>query len=380
MTGTIEVGDVRTSGLLGPHAASSAIEITTNERGDGNENLMRRRNTAATQIARGAVVALACSACAGGAPRGRSTEPSAHEVPCAAFDREQAPFVAAIRDAWPAHPPLSPSFGRCFSSNGGKGGAWGISLDHVESKGGHVFGRWSLVHLARDGKRVAVGPTLPHLDGAPEVAGNFDDGLTLDTPALFDFDGDGEDEILLRLARAPGGKERVVAGHLWSFSGGSIGRYARAPDVDVEALRDVDLDGRPDLETFAPWQAPSRLGSPCAPPVYRVHGPLLVAHARPDGTFVLDDDVATMVAQTSCAGALAPFAIAPSTTAPPDGVRIVTSLACARLRGATSDELRSVIDASCVPTDDDACARTPACDDARVWRRFADAPVPLRLP
>jgi hypothetical protein len=377
MTGWIDVGDVRTSGRAGPHAEIIESEVARTKPCEKRENVMSRKDTAPTQIARGAAVVFSLvTACVGSASRAQEPNGIASEGPCAAFDREQAPYVAAIRDAWPAHPPLSPSFGRCFAS---KGGAWGISLDHVESVAGHVVGRWSLVHLEKDGKRVAVGPTLPHVDGTPSTTGNLDDALTLDTPALFDFDGDGEDEVLLRLASAPGGRERVVAGHLWSFVSGGIVRYARAPELDIEAMRDVDLDGRPDLETFAPWQAPSRLRSPCAPPVYRVYGPLLVAHAKSDGTFAVDDEVTRAVAERSCASVAVPFAIATSPITPTDGVRVVTSLACARMLGASTEEIEAVIDAAC-PSNEDGCAQTPTCDDARLWRRFAAVPPPLKLP
>ena len=321
------------------------------------------------------------AACVGGTTRAHEPASETMEGPCAAFDREQAPYVTAIREAWPAHPVLSPSFGRCFASSFAGRGAWGISLDHVESAAGHVVGRWSLVHLTKEGRRAAVGLTLPRERTAPPVGdgiatteGNFDDALTLDTPALFDFDGDGEDEVLIRLANAPGGRERVVAGHLWSFRDGVVSRYTRAPDLDIEALRDVDHDGRPDLETFSPWQAPSRIGSPCAPPVYRVHGRSLLAHALSNGTFSLDDEVAKAVARGSCATAPASFTLAS------DGVRTVTSLACARLRGASIDEVLRVIDAECVANPDDACVEVPACEDARLWRALARMPPSLRLP
>ena len=309
------------------------------------------------------------SSCATGSPSPSAPSPptsTAQRRACDAFEAEQRPFIERARSIGSAGVLPAP-LGRCIPS---ARGAWALSVDAAPSRA-EPRGRWSLVHIDLAGARVAVGPTLP---GAPE--GNLDPPALAIAPLMtFDFDGDGEEELFLRIAAVGAGLERLVAGRLWTFRGGRIERYAAARALDVEALRDVDHDGRPDLLTYAPWDAPSRLHDRCAPPVYRAHGPLLVLHARVDGSFVGDDALAIAEARSACP--TIPRTIVVRAGDVVDGLGTVANVACARMRGVAAQVLIDAIDRACGADRD--CAAPSPCDDPALWRRLASVEPPLRL-
>jgi hypothetical protein len=316
-----------------------------------------------------------------GCPGGPSSPPASRHS-CTAFVEEQRAVLAAARAQWTERPELSDVFGACIST---ARGAWGISLDYVEPpRPDHdLAGRFSLVHLAPDGHRVAVGPAFR----AREVAGaggeeqNLRPGLVLAMPVLFDFDGDGEQEIFLRMSLEPDGLEARAVGRIWTYREHepSIERWEPAREIDVEAVRDVDGDGRPDLLTYDPWEAFAAPGDPCAP--MRAHGPLLVVHALVGAPFLSRQDaVARAAVKDACPGRPAQilrFTDGPSEPKAIDASGSLQNLACARLRGVSAGEVKAEIENDCAGTG--SCSLDPICGTAR-WLSFADLEPPLVVP
>lgn len=328
---------------------------------------------------------LALAAIVVGCPKRAPSTPdgagSAQHRMCEAFEAEQRPFVERLRALFPERVRALAPLGRCWPT---ARGAWALSVDQPIAFGS-ATGRWSIVHLDASGARVAIGPTLvldrPLRTEAQiaaagvvghDVAPNLDVlSTTIDGPSFFDFDGDGEPEMFLRLGDAPKGLERAAAGRLWTFRhGAGIERYAPAKDLDVETLRDVDGDGRPDLVTYSPYVPPSAWRISCARvPSYRAHGPPFVAHALADGTFSRSDDVAVREAHRVCPSQ--PKLLVAEVDGVNDGLQTVRNLACARFLGATMDEVVSSIDFACAP----GCEQ---CDDADLWKLFASYEPPPR--
>jgi len=155
---------------------------------------------------------------------------------------------------------------------------------------------WTLVYVAPDAKRItskdARGRHVMMLGEGESTAQIY---------GAFDFDGDGVDEVF------------VAESSIWSIDGqlrteyrgyrlrnGGIEAWDPVPKEHVRGWRDVDGDVHPDLF----------LGN--------VDGMDVIAHARPDGTFSLDDEVTRSVRHASCVGQAHPTpACAPYVDAPP---------------------------------------------------------------
>jgi hypothetical protein len=208
-----------------------------------------------------------------------------------------------------------------------------------------------------------------NVDHPPKREDNLDlTRTTIEGPVFFDFDGDGDEEMFLRVAEVVDGIERRSAGRIWTFRrigpGAGIDRYAPARDIDVETLRDVDADGRPDAITYAPYVfAAGEWG--CGLRVFRAHGPPFVAHALADGTFTRDDAVARAEARRACPSK--PTTIVATVEGVVDPQQTANDIACARMLGATIDEVVDAIDISC----GHECGAARRCVDPSVWRRFA---------
>ena len=143
---------------------------------------------------------------------------------------------------------------------------------------------------------------------------------------VFDWDGDGAPEVAVRNTQweHEASPESPIA--LYTARGGAVAPYAPARAFEhIEAVRDVDGDGRPDLLVASPWTFVDNCGLDGIPHP----GPSLVAHAQADGTFSLRSDVARAWVARQCARA--------------EQVRTAGSVdvfdvACARAWGQVPDE------------------------------------------
>ena len=130
------------------------------------------------------------------------------------------------------------AFGRCLPAGRG---AWALSLDRVTNSDGGPYGQWSLVHIASDGSTTAVTPSIPSSDTRSErwdprdrvdSKGNFDFTvgilLHLAPPVVFDYDGDGDAEIVLQVGSQISEGGTWENGRVWTARGGTVHLYGPA--------------------------------------------------------------------------------------------------------------------------------------------------------
>ncbi|MEO8797051.1 MAG: hypothetical protein ABI551_04130, partial [Polyangiaceae bacterium] len=224
---------------------------------------------------------------------------------------------------------LPRGIGECIPT---KSGAWGlIVIDPDPHFTGVVLGyELRVVHAA--GATVVVRGDTFSFHEPPKAT-------------LFDFDGDGEPELVLEgkdhFSRTTGDllpPDYPPVAYVFSFTKGSVEKYALlgAGFYFLGRAVDVDSDGRPDFEThlrYAIYASDSDVGS------IRLDGPTFVAHSLSNGLFSVDDTVALAALARSCAAA-GPIANA-------RGSGLVETAVCARLKGESVAAVRRKYDARC---------------------------------
>jgi hypothetical protein len=200
---------------------------------------------------------------------------------------------------------LSLSDVKCKTS--ANGATWGVRIDDVvdlDVDAASCPTGWLMhvVHVAADGSEQVIVPPGP--GGVRKGhAYNVYKAAPVYVIALFDWDGDGEDEIVIG---------RWTSVFVWTFKRGHIVAYPPASSLAVEEVSDVDGDGRPDLLVRPFGDAPTALQ--------------FVAHSLPDGTFTLHDAVAVKQAQTVCPAD-------PQITLNSDEESLANDIACALVWG-----------------------------------------------
>lgn len=199
------------------------------------------------------------------APPGAPPEPSSPDEP----------DVIHRCDAYRAESPPARRFCRVTD----RGGLWAITVDEDDAA--------QVVHEDVQGRRVsAVFRAAPDQD-APSESGEED-------AVVFDFDGDGDPELFFKLSHR-GYEDRVVRRVFVTAGGGAIVPYASAPP-DVEELRDVDGDGRPDAVVRVEYGAYKGCDY-CTTAALRQ---TFLGHSRGDGSFSFTDEVAQSFVRERC--------------------------------------------------------------------------------
>ncbi len=229
-----------------------------------------------------------------------------------------------------------------------RNGAWGLVLDEVVTMPTSLEDwteQWSAaarVALAfADGSdRVRVAPlvTLANSIAEPprdwpvpapsglnccEVLGGALLPLT-----VFDFDGDGADEVFVRSRYAHEGDRRAWA-KMFTLRGGEIVEYATTQDprIELNDIEDLNHDGRPDLYA----QALVHAGTTCGSEFDRTaFGPKFAAISLTDGTFDLTGPAAQRYARSWCPRA-------------PSAPATIDEVVCARLWGQSNVAVRASI-------------------------------------
>ena len=182
----------------------------------------------------------------------------------------------------------------------------------------------------------------------------------IDRVALFDFDADGEEELIfegkngcgmrgevfcrdprpiLELLTVKNGKiepffpkDLIVPpgleqSHLGMQEPGKITRFDST--LLLSAAPDIDGDGRPDLATNLFYEMSVSDGDVTA---FSINGPRFIAHALANGGFSFTDDVAMGALRADCDSAV-PFEKV-------DGAGMLKTSVCARLRGKSVGEIK----------------------------------------
>ena len=240
-----------------------------------------------------------------------------------------------------------------------KNGAWGLVLDGPPADPyGPPRSIWQ-THAVH-----ASGPTV--------AEGSRESWSSITKLGVFDFDGDGEEELIVEGTRGclvnmdldcQGNLPEVEIlewknGHVDFYPPPPVRGLAPAhvvltartlegapPVLDesdralhYRAVRDADGDGRPDFETYAFYEATTVDMDVTS---FFMHGPTFLAHSLPDGSFSLTDDVAKKVLAESCAAAV-PFAKAKPTD-------LFTTAVCARLAGEPTNVIAAHYSTRCIP-------------------------------
>jgi hypothetical protein len=143
--------------------------------------------------------------------------------------------------------------------------------------------------------------------GKPVVSANLYEAhsgnWSLSQPSVvkvFDWDGDGTPEVVVRESRwSEGGSPSNF--RVYALRDGAVVRFEPASGLgEIIGVRDVEGDGRPDVVIASPWMVTNRCsydGSLAVP------GPSLVAHSLRDGSFSKRDEVARAWVASQCARA-----------------------------------------------------------------------------
>lgn len=306
------------------------------------------------------------------APLPAESAPPPAKAPEISCDSLLAPHRERVKSLGDRRSPEMDTFGVCLPT---KDGYWLIGFDKIgetqESGTDHLDVEWSISHVGRDGSRASR---------SDKARWNGYTSVSLDKPLVFDYDGDGVEELFFHRSddeRESAGSETT---YFVTFRGGRVEPYAPGKGLEAREARDVDGDGRPDLVTFAPYIGigdGSQSGF-----TYRLRGPELLAHSLPNGDFSRNDAAARAFAKTKCPAK--PKVIVPRSkdpSAPHDG-EVVENIVCARIWGAKAASLVGEIKKNCRAEDKlfDEKAKGQNCGARKLLIQWAEMDPPVSLP
>jgi uncharacterized protein YaiE (UPF0345 family) len=276
----------------------------------------------------------------------------------------------AALDAAPDIPKVPEVLGQCWPT---RNGAWTMALDDVVRNEDDLEGTWSIGHVDRKGRLLAAklavfgytfsGATADELVIAEGARGDFslveaNTGRFYAAGTAFDWDGDGEEELLVTASLRKLARTQTM-GRIWTYRAGTIRLYAPTRQLNVLDVKDIDHDGRPDLDVYVGG------GAFLSPSMskWMVTDPLaLVAHSLPDGKFTFRDAAAIEYAKSVC-------------KKPGKELSTHIEVLCARVWGVSADAISRGIQRGCK----NAGSGTE-CEDVDMLNGLATLPVPLVLP
>lgn len=251
-------------------------------------------------------------------------------------------------------------------------GAWALVLGatsphpRMDMQSAHV--KIAIVHIAPSGESFRSSDEYEVSLGASHgtVAVDF-----------FDFDDDGRDEVIVTQESHPFEEESSKDTQTLTLTSAKIAPYPPAKGVSIAEVRDVDGDRR--LDILSPGPFVTRHNGCCSDPrgIGTTSGPLLLWHAKPDGTFSVDDPVAIEHARKQCEAAQEL-----SAEAFVDIDLIATHAACDRMRGKSAKEIVAKFSKLRAQASTDCSTETcTSADEAmKVVRAFAAITAPLKIP
>jgi hypothetical protein len=223
-------------------------------------------------------------------------------------------------------------------------------------------GSYHAVHLDAHGRR-SVGPPIPF------VADEWQSFELAET--LFDYDGDGEPELLLHTKTtehtAAGTSSEVV----FTAGGGAVRRYAPAAAFATTMSADIDSDGRPDL--LYTGEEPFRIeGTSDTPHTSRVSELLFAAHSLPDGHFSARDAAAVAYVKEQCPSP-------PASIVGDEAEASVKSVHCARAWGVSTADIKAQVARDCVRPKPRDARLVPKCANYDMMMTWAEFVPPVQL-
>lgn len=255
-------------------------------------------------------------------------EPAAS--PCEVIERAQRASLAAV--ACPGLPdPFTADTQRalrtCVPT---RDGAWGLVLEPASVEHGCEPSAFGFVTPPPN----AGAARAEYVSNGVVTKGSLIAWRSLGDVRGFDYDGDGEAELLVEgrsaerwaawldgLKVAPFGFALVLRA-----DAGAIGPLASTAGMSALGFDDVDGDGRPDLVV-----TPLLTGRDGDVSSWTFEGPKTVAHSLPGGAFSTDDAVAADVRRRACAKS--------ATLERAHAVELFAAAVCARVHGAPVAEV-----------------------------------------
>ncbi len=191
--------------------------------------------------------------------------------------------------------PNPPESMRCVAqAANGAGDRWGTIIKNAPTD--TQQGIWFLAHVSREGEVTKSGSSPWSFGDDPAIRGNSRPTAP-ELVAILDYDHDGTSEAITSsvVQTDVAGNGRQIIG-IYTSREGKVVPYPPSRGLTMVGLVDQDEDGRPD-----PVIDPHRvtLGSSWGWQQGRLPWSLL-AHARDDGSFSLDDRVAQQYARWLC--------------------------------------------------------------------------------
>ncbi|XXX72928.1 hypothetical protein WMF30_35300 [Sorangium sp. So ce134] len=253
-------------------------------------------------------------------------------------------------------------------------GSWALSLTRLAGAGEGAARALAfdleIVRIDLEGKRFAA--PLGTIEVAPG-------GLAISSLAVYDFDGDGNDELIVpvELNALAAGAKPAAPSPVWTFSNGAVSAYSKAPSLSGGlGVEHLDFDMRPDLWSYGPFVA--WLGADCGAKSCpsRVTGPKFYFHSEQDGSFSATDAGARAALGRACSQK--PAAIVATTGGGLNVAQTAKNLVCARVLGAAREALASELAAKRA----DLCGGAATCALSSTFEAWLDAelPGPLGLP
>lgn len=260
----------------------------------------------------------------------------------------------------------------------GENGRWALIVDALEEarcSDGCARVVWHPAWIQPDGSRI---------DG-PRQQDEFPKRGLLVSAQVFDWDGDGQSELLVHRSRVHTScgattSARDEEAAAWRVEGSALAPFTQPMRPDglgpfvPRLAQDVDQDGRPDLVTVGPYHDRVESSCPAAWPTIPLEGPPLLALSQPGGTFSLRAPAAMAEARRACPGKPVPL-VSELTVEPLALDRTAKNVVCARLWGESAGEVRAALDRG----RQQLCKRTGPCQAIEILRRWAEIDPPLRL-
>jgi hypothetical protein len=270
---------------------------------------------------------------------------------CAALDAERSAETTKLKTITESKDPLSHvqamnddligAFGKCVKTKAG--GAWGIGLRDLKEELHGVTAQLVAYHADSKGQKTTL--VLPGTARTKDRAFQSHelDHVGFDTQSGFDFDGDGEDELIVIGHDQTKDGPRDPMPYIVQFKNGAVQLYAAAKDLPIFRVEDVDRDGRPDFISYGPYRA--RIPARCNGAPAQVVGPAMLVHSLPDGTFSMTDERAIAFAKQHCEKP--GFSVARDDEKRVDDDQTFVNIACARLWGMSEAQALGNVAQSC---------------------------------